>query len=160
MNGNKLEIIYNNLENIKQWIMEGLFEYQIFKRLGMSKPTWTKYKKTDPFFKQFLLECQLKRNEELIPQLENALIKVALGYTDDAAVIEETSELNDKGVMVVKKKVTKKSYPPDVAAIHICLKNFNRAPGIKWTDNPMGDELKQKRLEMDKQMAEAKLNGW
>ena len=160
MSSSKFEIIQHNLDNIAQWISEGLWEYQIFTRLGISKPTWTKYKKEDPNFRKFLLECQSNRNVELIPKLENALLKVALGYVDNEAVVEETSEINADGDLVVKKKIVKKSYPPDVGAIHICLKNFNRAPGTKWTDNPVGDELKRKRLEMEQQLLEAKTNGW
>ncbi len=50
---------------------------------------------------------------------KSALIKRALGY-DSEEVIEEYSKCDD-GVVLTKKKVTRKNVPPDVTALKILL---------------------------------------
>lgn len=156
----KYTIIQNNLGNIGEWIQNGLFEYQIFQRLGISKPTWEKYKKESSDLRAVLEVNRDKRNAKLIPQLENTLIKVALGYTEEEAQIETSSEMNDDGEILTKRKVTKKVYPPDVGAIQILLKNFHRSPGTPWTDNPVGDELKRRQLALVEEQAKLKERGF
>lgn len=52
--------------------------------------------------------------------LENALIKKALGY-DATEVVEEYSSDNDGVVKLLKKKITTKNVPPDMSALKFLL---------------------------------------
>lgn len=156
----KLKYIKDNLDNIAKWIEDGLFENQIFPKLGMSKPTWEKYKKECPELKDVLERSRETRNAILVPELENLMLKRARGYIDEEAVVEEVSRLNEDGELVVSKKVIKKSIPPDVGAIQICLKNFTRNSKDPWTDNPQGDKLRKQKQELEQKIAEEKMNGW
>ena len=156
----KLKYIKDNLGNIAKWIEDGLFENQIYPRLGMSKPTWEKYKKECAELRDVLERSRETRNMRLIPELENLMLKRARGYVDEEAVVEEITRLNEEGEMVVSKKVIKKSIPPDVGAIQICLKNFTRDAEKPWTDNPQGDKLRKQKQELEEKMAEEKRNGW
>ena len=154
----KLQHILDNLGNISKWIEDGLFENQIFKRLGVSKPSWEKYKKESPELRDVLAKSRDKRNASLVPELQNLMLKRARGYED--VVVEETSFVTEDGETVVKKKVTTKMVPPDVGAIQICLKNFTRNDAVPWTDNPQGDKLKKEKQDMECKMMEDKRNGW
>ncbi len=55
-------------------------------------------------------------------KIRKALLKKALGYSADE-VVEEYS-LNDGEEVLVKKKVTKKHYSPDVSAVKILLERY------------------------------------
>ena len=52
--------------------------------------------------------------------LEQALIKKALGY-DATEVVEEYSSDNDGVVKLLKKKITTKNVPPDMSALKFLL---------------------------------------
>ena len=156
----KLDIITDNLEQIGQWIEEGLFEKNIFPRLGLSKPTWEKYKKESTELCEVLSKSREKRNANLVPELQNLMLKMARGYTDTQSVIEETTKIDDEGRTEIVKKVVSKTYPPNIGAIQICLKNYTRDDPAPWTDNPQGDKLKKMKQALDERLAEDKLNGW
>ena len=156
----KVDIIKNNLKQIGDWIENGLFEKDIYARLGMSKPTWEKYKKEVPELKDVLTKSREKRNANLVPELENLMLKMARGYTDTCAVVEETTKTDSEGNVEITKKVISKNYPPNIGAIQICLKNYTRDNAIPWTDNPISDKVKVLKQALDTKVAEDKLDGW
>lgn len=82
--------------------------------------------------------------------LEDALLKKAIGY-DTSEIIEEFSE-NDGQVVLVKKKVTKKSVPPDMTALKMLLEGENRADVTTMTE----EELKAERKRLLKELANEK----
>ena len=82
--------------------------------------------------------------------LDDALLKKAIGY-DTSEIIEEFSE-NDGQVVLVKKKVTKKSVPPDMTALKMLLEGENRADVTTMTE----EELKAERKRLLKELANAK----
>lgn len=61
-----------------------------------------------------------KNNKNFKTDLENALLKKALGY-DATEVIEEYASDNEGGVKLLKKKITTKNVPPDMTAIKFLL---------------------------------------
>ena len=79
--------------------------------------------------------------------LGDALLKKAIGY-DTSEVIEEFSE-NDGQVVLVKKKVTKKSVPPDMTALKMLLDGESRADVTTMTE----EELKAERNRLLKELA-------
>lgn len=62
----------------------------------------------------------MKKEEDKKGELERALIKKALGYTTEETV-EEYSQTPEGEIRLSKKKVTKKSVPPDMTALKILL---------------------------------------
>ena len=61
-----------------------------------------------------------KTNKNYKTDLENALIKKALGY-DATEVVEEYSSDGEGEVKLLKKKVTTKNVPPDMSALKFLL---------------------------------------
>lgn len=109
------------LEEIKDWCRNGATDEEIAKRLGISIASFYNFKN------QFLefLEA-LKETKEIVDaQVENALLKRALGYSYD----EVTKEVVD-GELKVTKVITKQVVPDTTAQI-FWLKN--RRPD-KWRD--------------------------
>lgn len=78
--------------------------------------------------------------------LDDALLKKALGY-DTSEIIEEFS--GDEGqVVLVKKKITKKSVPPDMTAIKMLLEGDGKEDVASMTD----EELKAERERLIKEL--------
>lgn len=102
---------------IEGWARDGLTDEQIAKNLGISKTSLYKYK--EEHIELFEL---LKKGKEIIDyEVENALLKRALGYEYDEVTYEHGKET---------KRVTKQ-VAPDTTAQIFWLKN--RRPD-KWRD--------------------------
>ena len=61
-----------------------------------------------------------KTNKNYKIDLENALIKKALGY-DATEVVEEYSSDSEGEIRLLKKKITTKNVPPDMTALKFLL---------------------------------------
>lgn len=109
------------LIKIEGWARDGLTDEQIAHNMDISRSTLNDWKK-----KYSDISDTLKRGKEVVDrQVENALLKRALGYEFD----EVTKELTETG-LIVTKKVTKQQAPDTTAAI-FWLKN--RKPN-EWRD--------------------------
>ncbi len=123
----KWEQIKDKLILIEGWARDGLTDEQIAKNLGISKDTFYKYKKIHTDFSD-----ALKKGKEIVDyEVENALLKKALGYdyeekTYRTTVDKETGKQKSTIATIVKKHV-----PPDTTAMIFWLKN--RKPN-KWRD--------------------------
>jgi transposase len=107
---------------IEGWARDGLTDEQIAHNMGIAKTTLYDWKKKYPD-----ISNALKRGKEVIDrEVENALLKRALGYTYN----EVTQEANEFGTLAVSKVVTKQ-VSPDVTAQIFWLKN--RKPK-EWRD--------------------------
>jgi len=98
---------------IEEWAKAGATDAEIARRLGISGDTLIEYKKQFPEFSELLKKGKAVADGEV----ENALLKRALGYS----VEEVTQELRydngkDCGELLTTKVVTKQ-VPPDVGAI-------------------------------------------
>lgn len=103
------------LIKIEGWARDGLTDEQIAHNMDISRSTLNDWKK-----KYSDISDTLKRGKEVVDrQVENALLKRALGYEFD----EVTKELTETG-LIVTKKVTKQQAPDTTAAI-FWLKNRN-----------------------------------
>ena len=111
---------------LEAWARDGLTDEQIAKKMGVSRDTLYDWKK-----KYSDISDALKKGKEVVDtQVENALLRRALGYDFQ----EERIEVSDKdGKKVVQ---TVKHIPPDVGAAAFWLKN--RRPD-KWRDKPTPD---------------------
>lgn len=106
---------------LEGWARDGLTDEQIAHNMGIASSTLYDWKKRHPE----ILE-PLKRGKEVVDrQVENALLKRALGYE-----YEEVKEKFEDGD-ITERTVTKKEVAPDVTAQIFWLKN--RKPG-DWRD--------------------------
>lgn len=117
------------LLKVEGWARDGLTEEQISENIGINRRTLTDWKnRYEP------ISLALKKGKEVVDrQVENALLKRALGYeytetTREAVRDPESGEVK----MQVTKKVTKQVIPDTTAQI-FWLKN--RKPD-KWRDKP------------------------
>ena len=114
-------ILEEGLLKIQGWARDGLTEEQIAHNMGIAVSTLGNWKKSH----LEILEALKKGKEVVDIQVENALLKRALGYE----FVEVTKELTDAGLLVTK-EVTKQQAPDTTAAI-FWLKN--RKPN-EWRD--------------------------
>lgn len=136
----------DGLTLLEGWARDGLTDEQIAHNCGITAATLYEWKKRFSDISE-----ALKKGKEVVDiQVENALLKRALGYSYDE-VMEEQS---DDGC---KRRVTTKFIPPDVTAQIYWLKN--RRPD-KWRDKPVesnewGDQAQEDALSRSlREMAE------
>ena len=110
------------LLKIEGWARDGLTDEQIAHNMGIAYSTLKVWKE-----KYSAISASLKRGKEVVDrEVENALLKRALGYTYNE-VTQEADELGDLSVT----KVVTKQVSPDVTAQIFWLKN--RKPA-EWRD--------------------------
>ena len=100
---------------IEGWAREGLSDMQIAEKLGISKTTFYKFKNEHSELSELL-----KKGKEVVDyEVENALLKRALGYEYEEKTYEtkyniETGKLEE----VLTKRVTKQVSPDTTAQIY------------------------------------------
>lgn len=111
----KWEDVKDKLILVEGWARDGLTDIQIADNLGISKDTFYKYKKEHTDFSD-----SLKKGKEIVDyQVENALLKRALGYDYTETTKEcKWNEKLKKFEMVVTKTVTKQVAPDTTAQIY------------------------------------------
>lgn len=132
MANSKWDEIKEKLNMVECWARDGLTDEQISNNLGISTTTFYDYKNKYLEFSE-----ALKRGKEVVDyEVENALLKRALGYeyketTQESRWNKEKQEYE----MVVTKEVTKQ-VAPDTTAQIFWLKN--RKPK-EWRDKVEGE---------------------
>lgn len=120
-------ITHEGLLKLEGWARDGLTDEQISNNIGISRSTLAEWKK-----KYEDISDTLKKGKEVVDiQVENALLKRALGYSYEE-VTKEICENTGTGEleMRITKKV-KKEVVPDTTAQIFWLKN--RKPDV-WRD--------------------------
>jgi hypothetical protein len=138
------EYVEPYLDDIKKMSLS-MTEKQIAETLEISYSTFRKYKEQYPALKDAL---KIGRRQ-LVVKLHSALIRRAEGYD-----YEETKTVKRDG-KVVETQTTKKHVPPDVAAINLALKNFDRD---NWANDPQALELHKRELKLKER--QIKNNDW
>lgn len=125
----------DGLTLLEGWARDGLTDEQIAHNIGITAKTLYDWKK------RYCKICEaLKKGKEVVDiQVENALLKRALGYEYQ----EQRLEKSNDGVKVVQ---TIKHVPADTTAQIYWLKN--RRPD-KWRDKPEGYSPKDETEEDD-----------
>lgn len=133
--------------DISEWLKSGATEKQIAFNLGISYSTFNKYKANKTEFAEFL---KMGR-ETLVLQLRGALIKKAFGfdYTETSETKEPDAETGEMRVVKTETKV--KHAAPDVAALNLCLKNYD---ADNWANDPQALKIKEKELELRREIAD------
>ena len=125
------------LLKIEGWARDGLTDEQIAGNIGIKRQTLYEWTKRFP-----VISDTLKRGKEIVDrQVENALLKRALGYEYD----EVTREPDMNGEMVETKRVTKQVLPDTTAQI-FWLKN--RKPD-EWRDKQNINVTTEKHKKLD-----------
>lgn len=117
---------------IEGWARDGLTEEQIAANMGISRSTLSEWKK-----KHSDISDTLKRGKEVVDrQVENALLKRALGYRYKETTKELVTDKDTGYSELVITKIVEKEVHPDTTAQIFWLKN--RKPSI-WRDRAQVD---------------------
>lgn len=141
----KYDIVKDNFPKIRKWLKAGVTERQIAKNLGIAMSSWSLYKT------QYseLTELIKSSRETVVEDLRGALLKRALGFTyEEQKTYIKTDQ--ETGKITQYTEITKKHALPDVAAINLSLKNYDKD---NWANDPQLLELRKLELEFKKQMA-------
>lgn len=124
------------LQLLEGWARDGLTDEQIADNMGISTSTLYYWKN-----KYSEISEALKKGKEIVDiQVENALLKRALGYSYSEVTTEKDGNK-------IKQKITKKQVIPDTTAQIFWLKN--RRPD-KWRDKPPIDDSNATEAELPK----------
>ncbi len=117
----------DGLTLLEGWARDGLTDEQIAHNMGISTKTLYNWKK-----KNLPILQALKKGKEVVDiQVENALLKRALGYDYQEQKVEVSKKDGRKVTQTIK------HVPPDTTAQIFWLKN--RRPD-KWRDKPVPDD--------------------
>ncbi len=132
------------LDKIKQMALT-MTEKQIAETLGVGYTSFREYKRQYPA----LVDALKKGRADLVMDLRSTLIRRAKGFQyEEKKIIKEGGE-------VVQEIHAVKSALPDVAALNLLLKNYDRE---NWANDPQTLELRKKELELRERQVEA--NEW
>lgn len=144
-------------------------EKQIADSFGISYTgSWSKYKQDYPE----LVEAIKKGRQNLVAELKSSLIKRANGYEyQEKKVVTERIKWPDElyaalleagftpaqieDSRLVKTEIAHKQMAPDVAAINLALKNYDKE---NWANDPQMLEIRKKELELRERQVES--NEW
>lgn len=145
----------SGLEKIEKWAKAGLSDRQIAKNMGISRSTLYEWKKKYSDISDALERGKTVINEEV----ENALLKKALGYTYTEQVAVKTKQIyyDDRNNKCQKEEVVvmdvEKEVPADITAIKFWLINRERE---RWSDNPTKAEIDREVLKIKKEEIDSK----
>lgn len=153
-NRSKKNIVLDNLDNITEWLSQGISVNSIAKTLGVSRPTIYKYANLDNIY-------TIKESREpAVKELENTMFTSAKGYERKVKKYAKVKRCiyNENGKkaeeweeMVEYEEVI--YYPPDTTAGIFLLKNWGN-----YMNEPRAMEYRKKELELKEKQVDA--NVW
>lgn len=149
MAASKWPQIQEKLRLVEEMARKGLTEEQISKNLGIARSSLSEYKRQYPE----LLEALKRGREAIVTEIENALVKRALGY--DYQESKVSIRVIDGREVKFTEKVTKYQ-APDVAACIVLLKNKD---SHNWSNDPAKLELEKEIFAFRKRTELARLYG-
>lgn len=138
-----------HFDKIEKWLNNGAAEHQVAEALGISYASFNNYKRDYPELREL---CE-KPRVGVILDLRSALIQKALGMKIEKKKIY--SKKDEDGNEIKYTEVSIDELPPDVAAINLALKNYDKK---NWANDPQALALKREELELKKELSEFK--GW
>lgn len=131
------------LDEIKKLCLT-MTEKQIAEYLGVGYSSWCDYKN-----KYSELSDALKKGREsLVLELKSTLIRKARGFN-----YSEKKTIKENG-HIVREEIYEKASLPDVAALNLLLKNYDKD---NWSNDPQLLKLREKELELKEKQIEDKL---
>lgn len=138
----KIDIVRENIEQIKQWKRQGATDEQIFKQLGISKACWYKYLADNKDLKDALKTSV----EYFAMNLRGELARQAMKHTLETKKTYIKKDLVT-GHNVQYQEITTKEVDGNIGAIHLLLKNIDPE---HWKENWDSYEFKKQELELRK----------
>ena len=136
-----------HFEKITKMLNEGASEEQVAGALGISYSSFNNYKTQH----EELAELCKQPRVTLIGDLRSALIKKALGMKVERKKTYIKKDADGREAKYTEIMVDE--LPPDVAAINLALKNYDKEG---WSNDPQLLELKRQELELRRELAEFK----
>lgn len=131
------------LEEIRKLCLT-MTEKQIAEYLGVGYSSWCDYKN-----KYSELSDALKKGREsLVLELKSTLIRKARGFN-----YSEKKTIKENG-HIVREEIYEKASLPDVAALNLLLKNYDKD---NWSNDPQLLKLREKELELKEKQIEDRL---
>ena len=130
---------------ISKWLESGATEKQIYENLGVSRNAFYKYKKDKKEFGELLKNGR----KSLVLQLRGVLVKKALGFKYIERKTITGKDAN--GETVERTETYERAALPDVAALNLCLKNYDPD---EWANDPQMLRIKEKELELKREIAD------
>lgn len=134
---------------IREWLQSGATEKQIADNLGIACSTFYRYKAEKKEFAELIKNGR----QALILQLRGAIVKRAIGFTYTEK--KRYKKKDETGVVCEYEEETERQALPDVAALNLCLKNYDSE---NWANDPQALEMKEKELQLRREIAES--SGW
>lgn len=149
---------------IIKWLENGATERQVAQNLGIGYSTFNRYKGE----KEELRELIKKSRQNVVMKLRGALIERALGFDyEESKIVKEQVDfpedikkyLLESGFTeeqinqskLVKTEISKKHALPDVAALNLALKNYDKE---NWANDPQMLAIRKRELELREQQIE------
>lgn len=159
-NGSKEAIVLENLDNIREWLSQGITVTAIAKNLHMSKQTLYKHLKAHLKYDEADgLDAIKNIREPAVKCLENSMYNAALGghYENKGYVkLKHIEYENGKKVREweeLKEVITTEYVKPDITAGIFLLKNWGN-----YMNEPRAMEFRAKELELKEKQVDA--NTW
>ena len=147
---------------IKQWLLAGASDEEVYKNLGISKNTFYQYLNKYSDFKDLVKKNRINP----VQQIKAALFKKAIGFDYQEQRITETyldltneqkEVLSECGfnakefgkIKTIRKETFKRKALPDAASCMILLKHWAKDEG--WTNDPQSLEIRKQELEIKKE---------
>ena len=131
--------------DISEWLKSGATERQIYENLGVSKDAFYKYKREKSEFSELIKNGR----KSLVLQLRGALVKKAFGF--NYCEKKTVTTKNENGETVERVETFERVALPDVAALNLCLKNYDPD---EWANDPQALRIKEKELELKREIAD------
>lgn len=145
----KLDVIRENLEQIKQWKRLGATDEQVAKQLGISRSTWYEHLSKNPD-----LSDAIKTSVEyFVMDLRGELARQAFKHTLETKKQYIKKDL-ETGHATQYTEITTKEVDGNIGAAHLLLKNLDKD---NWKEDWNTYEFKKQELELKKQMADNQL---
>lgn len=149
MRKSKLNIIQDNIEQIKEWKKMGATDEQICRQLNIGRTTYYDHLKNNPK----LADAIKIGTEFFVMELKSELARKAFKHTLETKKQYIKVDI-ETGHKTQYTEITTKEVDGDTGALHLLLKNLDKG---NWSENWQTYELKKQELELRKQIAEDKL---
>ncbi len=142
------DVILPRINEVKQWISEGLTDREIVANLGISESTWFKYKQKVSEFSETIKECRKPK----VKELENTMFRLANGYSVSVKKVMKVRKSDGSEALEEYEETV--HVPPNFNACRFLLTNWNN----DYSNDPALIRIRREEFEHKKIMDEQ--NSW
>ena len=134
------ENVKPRFKEILEWLKAGASDKDIYRRLGISKESFCKYKREYSDFSDLLK----KGRKNPVDDIKNALFRRATGFN-----YQEKKQIVEEGHVVREEIYTKTALPDPVSALML-LKHWDTE--TEWSSDPAMLKLRREEFEQKKKV--------